>query len=176
MTRIAAIAAPALMLFYGLCRWVDGFDGDRGNGPAWDIGHIAFFVAFVLFIVMALGLRIWERRPRVLMDVATAAAVAGALCFLWVVTGDLVDSWPQLPSLLQIVGPLLYQIGSLVVLIRLVVAGRLPWWSPVLVVLGFGAIAADLDLLPFASALVGAGLYPVARAAGRRSVVGVVGA
>jgi hypothetical protein len=93
-----------------------------------------------------------------------------------VVTGDLVDSWPQLPSLLQIVGPLLYQIGSLVVLVRLVVAGRLPWWSPVLVALGFGAIAVSLDLLPFASVLVGAGLFPVARAARRRSVVGVVGA
>jgi hypothetical protein len=60
------------------------------------------------------------------------------------------------------VGPVLYQVGSLVVLIGLVVARRLPWWSPVLVLVGFGSIAVSLDLLPIASVLVGAGLAPIA--------------
>jgi hypothetical protein len=162
MTKIAAVAAPALMLFYGLCRLVDGLDGDRHNGIAWDIGHVAFFIAFVLFGFLAVGLRAWQRRPRVLIDVATAATLFGIGCFLWVIIGDLFDGWPSLPGALEVVGPLLYQAGSLVVLIRLVVAGRLPWWTPVLVLIGFGSIAVSLDLLPIASVLVGAGLAPIA--------------
>jgi hypothetical protein len=36
-------------------------------------------------------------------------------------------------------------------------------WSPVLVFLGFVAIAVNLDLLPFASILVGVGLAPLVR-------------
>jgi len=162
MTKFAAIAAPALMLFYGLCRWADGRDGDRGNGIAWDIGHVAFFIAFVLFAILAVRLRDWERRPRVLIDLATAAALFGAACFLWVVTGDLFDSWPSLPSALEVVGPLLYQLGTLVVLVRLVVAGRLPWWSPMLVLIGFAAIPISLDLLPVAALVIGVGLAPIA--------------
>jgi hypothetical protein len=171
MTKFAAIAAPALMLFYGLCRMADGFDGDRGNGIAWDIGHVAFFLAFVLFGLLAVGLRAWERRPRVLIDVATAATLFGVGCFLWVIIGDLFDGWPSLPDALEAVGPLLYQVGSLVVLIRLVVARRLPWWTPVLVAIGFGSIAVSLDLLPIASVLVGAGLAPIAFSRDRSAVV-----
>jgi hypothetical protein len=164
MTKFAAVAAPALMLFYGLCRWADGRDGDRGNGFAWDLGHVAFFIAFVLFIVLAFGLRQWERRPRALIDTATAAAVFGALCFLWVIIGDLFDGWPSLPGWLQVVGPLLYELGTLAVLVRLVVARRLPWWTPVLVLVGFAAIPVSLDLLPVASAVIVVGLLPVALA------------
>jgi hypothetical protein len=171
MTKFAAIAAPALMLFYGLCRLADGFDGDRGNGIAWDIGHVAFFLAFVLFGCLAVGLRAWEPRPRILIDVATAATLAGVACFLWVIIGDLFDGWPPLPEALETVGPLLYQVGSLVVLIRLVVARRLPWWSPVLVLIGFGSIAVSLDLLPIAAVVVGAGLAPIAFAGQRPAVV-----
>jgi hypothetical protein len=126
----------------------------------------------VLFGFLAVGLRAWERRPRVLIDVATVAALFGIGCFLWVITGDLFDGWPSLPDALEIVGPLLYQIGTLVVLVRLVVAGRLPWWSPVLVAVGFGAIGVSLDLLPIASIVAGAGLAPIAYAR-RRSAVAV---
>jgi hypothetical protein len=176
MTKLAAIAAPALMLFYGLCRMADGFDGDRGNGIAWDIGHVAFFIAFVLFAFLAVGLRTWERRPRVLVDVATAASLFGIACFLWVIIGDLFDGWPALPDALEIVGPLLYQVGSLVVLIRLVVARRLPWWTPVLVLIGFGSIAVSLDLLPIASVLVGAGLAPIALSRDRSPATPAMGA
>ena len=171
MTKLAAIVAPALMLGYGLCRMADGFDGYRGNGVAWDIGHVAFFIAFVLFGFLAVGLRTWERRPRVLIDVATAATLFGIACFLWVIIGDLFDAWPSLPDALETVGPLLYQVGSLVVLIRLVVARRLPWWTPVLVLIGFGSIAVSLDLLPIASVLVGAGLAPIAVRRPERSAV-----
>lgn len=181
MTRFSAIAAPTLMLFYGLCRMVDGWDGDRGNGLAWDIGHVAFFIAIVLFAALVVLLRRELPTPRLVMDVATVAVLVGAGCFLWVIAGDLSDGFRDaapLPAWLEAAGPMLFQLGMLAVLVRFVVAHRLPIWSPVLVLLGFGSIAVSLDLLPVSAVLVGAGLAPLAvtrrpaaAPAGRRDAV-----
>jgi hypothetical protein len=160
MTKFAALVAPALMLFYGVTRYFDGLDGDRGNSWLWDAGHVAFFFAIVLFAV--LGETVRRRHPGVLTTVAEAATVFGAACFLWVITGDIFDSWPALPSMLQIVGPVLFQLGLLTLLVREAMARRVPAWSPLLVLLGFVAIPISLDLLPLAAVLVGAGLAPLA--------------
>lgn len=159
MTRLIAWLAPALMLAYGVCRWSDGLDGDRGNGWAWDVGHVAFFFAIVLFAVLAERLR--AALPSVLASAAVIATAAGALCFLLVIIHDLFDSFPNLPGPLQVIGPVLFQLGLLTLLVLHVVAGRLPWWSPVAVLLGFVAIPVSLDLLPLAAVLVGAGLAPL---------------
>lgn len=159
MTRFPAYAAPALMLAYGVLRWIDGLDGTRHNGWAWDAGHVAFFIAIVLFAILADGLR--RNRPGVLATVATVATAAGALSFLWVITGDLYDPFPQLPSVLQIAGPAVFELGLLTLLVQHVAARRLPVWTPVLVLLGFVAIPINLDLLPLASILVGVGLVPL---------------
>ena len=43
--RIAFIAAPLLVLAYGVIRILDGLDGSRGPGLAWTSGHIAFMAA-----------------------------------------------------------------------------------------------------------------------------------
>jgi hypothetical protein len=169
LIKLCALAAPGFLLIYGLLRLVDGLDGDRGNGPAWDLGHLAFFVGIVLFAIMAVALRGFERPAarwqRVLIDVAAAAAVFGAGCFLWVITGDLFEDFSDaapLPGPLEPAGPLLFQAGLLVLLARLVVLRRLPVWSPVAMFLGFAAIAVSLDLLPLAAVLVGAALLPLA--------------
>lgn len=169
MTRFCAVAAPALMVAYGILRWIDGLDGHRKGGPAWDLGHVAFFAAVALFAVVAVALRRTvvadAPRRRVLADVATGAAVFGAGCFLWVITGDLSDAFREaapLPEVLEVAGPALFQIGLLTLLVLMVVARRLPVWSPVLVLAGFAGIAASLDLLPFASLVVGLGLAPLA--------------
>lgn len=171
MMRLCAVAAPALLLAYGILRWIDGFDGDREAGPAWNLGHVAFFVSIVLFAVLAVELRRVVRATspgrRPVADAGTTAALVGAACFLWVILGDLFadlrDAAP-LPDPLTIVGPVLFQLGVLSLLLLLVIARprRLPAWSPVLVLLGFAAIAANLDLLPLASTLIGAGLLPLA--------------
>lgn len=171
MTRICAVAAPGLMLLYGILRWIDGLDGHRKGGPAWNVGHAAFFLAIVLFGVLSIALRRTVRPGssvrHLAADVATAATLVGAACFLWVIAGDLSADFRQaapLPGPLQLIGPLLFQLG-LLTLLALMVAGprRLPAWSPVLVLLGFVAIAVRLDLLPLAAVLVGAGLVPLAR-------------
>jgi hypothetical protein len=165
MTKFSALAAPLLLLVYGLCRMVDGFDGDRGNGLAWDAGHVAFFLAFVALAVLVIGLRRMVDGPRWLMNLAVLAGLFGAACFLWVIAGDLSAAFHDaapMPDLLQMVGPVLFQLGALTLLVRLVTVGRLPFWSPALVLLGFVAIAVDLDLIPVGAILLGVGLAPVA--------------
>jgi hypothetical protein len=162
MTRFCAAAAPAFLLLYGVLRFVDGLDGDRGDGLAWDAGHVSFFIGIVLFAVLAVSLRL----PGPLATAATAAAIFGAGCFLWVIAGDLSGSFHDtapLPGLLRIIGPLLFQLG----LLTLLVLKRVPVWSPALVLAGFVAIAVNLDLLPLAAILVGLGLVPLMRAPGR---------
>ena len=61
--------------------------------------------------------------------------------------------------------------GALAILIRYVVARRLPVWSPVLVLLGFGAVGVSLDLLAVGALLVAAGLAPLAVASRSRGAV-----
>ncbi|YCK34106.1 hypothetical protein ACNF49_08430 [Actinomadura sp. ATCC 39365] len=51
-TRAAFVAAPLLVLSYGVIRIIDGFDGSRGPGLAWTTGHLAFLAALALFIVI----------------------------------------------------------------------------------------------------------------------------
>jgi len=167
-TRFAALAAPLLMLFYGIMRYIDGLDGDRGNGLAWDVGHTAFFFAFVLFAVLAVSLhRVvpvpepWQRRLR---DGALAAALVGAAAFLWVTLTDLVPAIPTgLPDAAMVGLPVLFQLGTLTLLGQLVAARRLPIWSPLVMLFGFVLIAVNLDLLPFASVVILGGLSPLAR-------------
>jgi hypothetical protein len=173
--RISAVAAPVLLLFYGLLRLVDGLDGEHGPGLAWDIGHTMFFVAFLLFGVMVVGLRhmvpATSRGRLVAAGSATVAGLFGVAAFLWVILGDLsepIREQAPLPDPLYAVGPLLFQLGVLTLLVQLAVLRprRLPPWSPVLVFLGFVPIAVNLDLLPLGALLILAGLAPLARRAG----------
>jgi hypothetical protein len=167
------------MVVYGLLRVVDGLDGDRHNGPAWDVGHVAFFAAIVLFAVLAVALRGLDRpaatASRVLVEAATVATLFGAGCFLWVITGDLsadFRSAAPLPDALELIGPALFQIGLLILLVRLVLARRLPVWSPVLVLVGFAAIGVNLDLLPLGAVLVLVALLPLALSRDERLTTG----
>jgi hypothetical protein len=159
------------MLAYGILRWLDGLNGREDRAIAWNAGHVAFFVAIVLFGILAVRLRGVVRRHSPgrgpAADVAAAAAVFGAACFLWVIGGDLFPDFSDaapLPEFLDLAGPLLFNLGLLTLLILLVATRprQLPAWSPVLVLLGFAAIPVSLDLLPVAAILVGIGLAPLA--------------
>jgi hypothetical protein len=55
-----------------------------------------------------------------------------------------------------------FEPGLLTLLVRLVVRRLAPWWSPVLVLLGFVPIAVNPDLLPLGALVLLAGLVPVA--------------
>ncbi|MEH0980880.1 hypothetical protein [Micromonospora sp. CPCC 205556] len=169
--RGAALAAPLLLFAYGICRWIDGFDGDRHNGPAWDIGHTLFLLGIVGFAVLAVALRrvflsAAGRQSggwRIAVEVATAATLLGAAAFGWVIVGDLFEPVADtVPDPVFDAGPVLFQLGLLTLLVRAVTVRLLPAWAPVLVLVGFVALAVDLDLLPVGAALVAVGLLPLA--------------
>lgn len=164
---LTATAGPVLMFGYGVLRFVDGLDGDRGNGLAWDAGHILFFVAMVLFGVLAVALRpsapAWARRVGA---GAVAASLFGVGCFLWVIAGDLSERFREtapLPDVLATGGSALFPLGMLALLGLMVAARRAPVWSPLLFGAGITAISVDLDMLPIASLVILAGLAPLAR-------------
>ncbi|MDG4824261.1 hypothetical protein O7635_20615 [Asanoa sp. WMMD1127] len=171
--RFTALGAPLLVLFYGIMRFVDGLDGDRGNGLAWDVGHTAFFVAFVLYAVLAVHMHrlvpVAARWQRALRDVALGGALVGTAAFLWVTLTDLFPAIDvELPDVAQAVLPALFVLGMVTLLAQLAAARRLPVWSPVLVLVGFLAISVELDTLPFAAVVILCGLVPLT--ASRRPV------
>ncbi|MFC7529958.1 hypothetical protein [Actinoplanes sp. GCM10030250] len=167
IVRRAAVGAPILMLTYGLLRLVDGFDGHRGPGLAWNIGHLAFFAAMVLFGFLAVRLtRLVPRGARRVASVAAVATVFGAACFLWVITGDLSRSFREsapLPEFLEAAGPMAFTLGMLTLLGLSVAARRVPFWSPLLFGLGIAAITVRLDLLPLGALLLMAAFAPLGR-------------
>ena len=79
LVRVCAVAAPVLLLLYGILRLIDGRDGHRGPGLAWNLGHAMFFLAFVLFGILTVGLRqlVAPTAPwqRIGTDTATVAGV-----------------------------------------------------------------------------------------------------
>lgn len=164
---LVRFGAPVLLFIYGTLRLIDGWDGhhDR-DGALWNIGHTCFFAAFVLLAVLAVHLYRTLRTRLAAGGLAAgglAAALFGAVCFLWVIVGDVFASFPELPGPLQIAGPALFQVGTLILLVLLVVRRLVPVWSPVLVVAAFAVIGVSLDLIPVAAVLLFAGLMPLAR-------------
>jgi len=172
LLRISAVAAPLLLLLYGVLRLVDGLDGDHGPGLAWNAGHTLFLIAFVLFGVLIVGLRglapASTTGQGIVVNTATAAGLIGVAGFLWVILCDLFERLEEaapLPDPLYALSPLLFQLGLLALMVRPVTARprRLPVWSPLLVFLGFVPIAVNLDLLPLGAILIAAGLSPLVR-------------
>jgi hypothetical protein len=172
LLRISAAAAPGFLLLYGILRLVDGIDGDHGPGLAWNLGHVMFFVAFVVLGILIAGIRRlapatapWQR---IITNTATVAGLAGVVGFLWVILGDLfgrLNDYAPLPDPLYDAVPLLFQLGLMTLLIQLATTRprQLPAWSPLLVLLGFVPIAVNLDLLPIGAVLILWGLAPLNR-------------
>jgi hypothetical protein len=167
---LPAIVAPILLLLYGLLRLIDGLEGDHGPGLAWNLGHILFFIAFVLLGVLIVGLREMAPaatvRARIVANLAAAGGLSGVACFLWVILIDLFPDFHEtapLPEPLEMIGPLLFQLGTLTLLTMFVTARprRLPIWSPLLVLTGFLLFAINLDLIPIGALLVLVGLAPL---------------
>jgi hypothetical protein len=172
LVRLAALAAPTLLLLYGVLLLIDGLDGHHGRGLAWNLGHTLFFIAFVLLGVLTVGLRqlvaATRVRTRMVANLATVAGLVGIACFEWGILGDLfpdVHEAAPVPQVLQGIGPLLFQLGTLTLLVMLVTARprRLPVRSPVLVLVGFLLFAVNLDLIPVGALLLLIGLAPLAR-------------
>lgn len=171
--RFAALVAPLFLLTYGIFRYADGRDGDHGPGVAWDVGHTFMLAALLCFAVVIIGMRRAVRSPSVRRATATTTmAVVGLVGIAAVIRVTLGDLFPgaddvlPLPGPLHDVGPLLFLMGLVGLMIDVAIhePHRIPVWSPVAVVAGFVAIAANLDLLPLAAGLFLVGLLPLVRA------------
>ena len=181
-SRLAAaafLAAPLLVVGYGLIRLADGH---HGPGAGWTSGHLLFELSLLCF---ALVLREFWRGARrgTARTVFAAVGGAGLLCALTQIAVDLyvgaispdraamnvhytsIQSVPGVSPLVYGVGPTLFYVG----LIALAVLGsvrsrqRFGRQVPVLVTLGVVLAVLGLDLLPvtglcFALALAPEGL------------------
>jgi hypothetical protein len=179
------MAGPSLLLAYGCARLVDGLDGAHGPGPAWTVGHGFFLVGLILFGVLMFGLRRLvpgSATPRrLLAAIACGLGALGIAAFVRVVVLDLaigsratdhadmarvsarIGNFPGVPEEVDDLGPMLFMVGLLTLLIQLALLRprRLPWWSPVLAAAAFLAVTADLDLLPLAGLLFLVALTPL---------------
>ncbi|MEV7446112.1 hypothetical protein AB0O22_34070 [Streptomyces sp. NPDC091204] len=184
VTRAAFIAAPLCMLAYGLIRLSDP---DHGPGPAWTAGHIALLAGVSLFAVVFPTLRRMAgpttRAGRLSASAATLLGLAGTLAVVTQAAIDLVvgfraadrpgmerlfeevQSHPGVLPAVYTVGPVLFYVGLVWLLVQLAVRRRVSPWRPVMVVLGTATAAVSLDLLPLAALLFAAALIPPARSA-----------
>jgi hypothetical protein len=184
--QISFIAAPVFLFAYGVCHLLDGQQGFYGPGIYWTIGHVFFILAFIAFASAA-----WELKNRASVGgkgrfavVAALLAVMGTIVFVRVggidlATGILapnhtamasisarLNGWPDTRLLpWWRLGPILFQVGLMSLLILLVWVKRLPWWSPITVLLGFLIIAYNLNLLAAGATLIGIGFLPLVRLA-----------
>ena len=168
--RIAAIGAPILILLYGLLRLIDVMKGNQSHGLIWNLGHVLFFISFILFASLTVELRRLvpskSKAGKVAVYLAMLASLFGTACFLWGILGDLfacLNNVAPVPKSLKLVGPLLFQVGMLGLLVMLVATRprQLPIWSPILVLIGFLVFGINLNLLPIGALIILFGLSPL---------------
>jgi hypothetical protein len=178
--RNAFLAAPALLGAYGVIRIIDGLDGSRGPGVAWTVGHLAFLAAMVLFVPIFLAMRRMAGRTA-LATISMVSGIAGIVTLFIQFSidivvgfmaadreamGDLFDQVQAVPGLEPIVyegGPILFYLGQLVLVILLAVAGRVKFWTPLLVLVDLILPFVDKDLIPIGAIFLLISFLPLAR-------------
>ncbi|MFF0370978.1 hypothetical protein [Micromonospora sp. NPDC005087] len=178
--RPAFIAAPVLVMGYGIIRLVDGLDGIRGPGPAWTIGHLAFIGALIAFISA-----FWQMRRmaggRVLATLSATAGTLGALALITQFSIDIaagflatdnygmsmivhqVRTLPGVSQLAYDFGPYAFYLGQLVLVVLLAVQRRVKLWTPGLVLADLATPFIDKDLIPLGAVLLLVSFLPLAR-------------
>jgi multisubunit Na+/H+ antiporter MnhB subunit len=167
--RIPFIAAPVLTFTYGVIRIIDGFDGERGPGPAWTIGHLVFIAAMVMFLLVFRHLHRLAGRDT-LSTVTLVVAAVGAVALIGqfgvdIVNGFLSDDHARMAEIsrsvhknqlvalaLYDVGPYLFYAGQFVLVVQLAVTRRIAGWTPFLLLVDLIMPLVDKDLIPIGAA------------------------
>ncbi|PZG23102.1 hypothetical protein [Nonomuraea aridisoli] len=180
--RISFVAAPLLVLAYGVIRILDGLDGSRGPGLAWTTGHLAFMAALVLFVQIFWRMRAMAGRNALAtvtaalgtVGVATLLAqfgidiVVGFMAADHAAMGPLFDQVRSVPGVRLAVydgGPFLFYLAQLGLVVQLAARRRIKAWTPVLVLLDLALPFADKDLIPVGAVLLLVSFLPLARRA-----------
>ncbi|MEV4294227.1 hypothetical protein [Microbispora rosea] len=182
------VVAPVLVGAYGVARIADGFDGSRGPGLAWTLGHLCFLAALVLFVQIFGRLRTMAGGG-VTATAGYAAGLAGALALaaqftIDIVVGllsadhdamgprfDAVKAIPGVDPVVYTVVPLLFYVGMVVLVARLAAGRRVPWWSAVLVLTQAVLPLVSKDLIPLGAALLLLAFVPLLRLRAAEPVV-----
>ncbi|SEH00518.1 hypothetical protein SAMN05444920_116254 [Nonomuraea solani] len=185
--RLAFIAAPLLVLAYGVIRILDGLDGARGPGLAWTTGHLAFMAALVLFASTFVQMRRMAGR-NTLSTVWTGLGIAGVLALLaqfgidiavgfmaadnagMGVLFDQVKAVPGVSLAIYEGGPLLFFVGQVALVTQLAAQRRVRAWTPVLVLLDCVVPFIEKDLMPVGAILLLISFAPLAGRVSRRPV------
>lgn len=186
IARFAAVAAPLLMLAYGVIRLVGRMDGVYGPGLDWQAAHLANLAGLVLFVFLVLGIR--RLLPRGVgreTVVAFTLVGAGASIVQFVVDiawgllaadkagmRELSRQFRALPGVdlaFYQVGPQLLYVGVVALTGMLAYRRLLPWWSVGLVLVSSLLPVATLDLLPVAAAGYLVALLPLRRRLGTQA-------
>ncbi|WNV88135.1 hypothetical protein [Umezawaea sp. Da 62-37] len=176
------LALPVCFAAYGVVRLIGRVDGRYGPGPDWQAAHVVNLVGLLVFIPALVAL--WRSLPRTRgRDAAVVVALVGAATTVVQFVVDVVAGllaadkagmneisgrFGDLPGahlLFYVVGPPLLHLGLLALTILL----RLPWWSPVLVLVGSALTIFSLDLIPVAGACLLVAMIPLARTRDRIS-------
>ncbi|GII57985.1 hypothetical protein Pth03_63740 [Planotetraspora thailandica] len=178
-SRVAFVAAPLLVLAYGVIRILDGLDGSRGPGLAWTTGHLAFVAAMLLFVSTFVQMRRMAGRT----TLSTVSATAGILGIAALITqftidmvvgfmspdhahmGELFERIQSVPGVLILVYtgvPLLFYVGQLAIVVQLAAQGRVKAWTPLLVLLDLVLPLVDKDLIPIGALCLLASFAPLA--------------
>ncbi|WP_052489092.1 hypothetical protein [Streptomyces sp. 150FB] len=189
--RTAFIGAPLLTFAYGVIRILDGLDGTRGPGLAWTTGHLAFVGAMALSVVAFTHMRALGGRTRLatfFVGVATLGALALTVQFgIDIVSGLLSDShlamsartediqsFPGLMPLAYTVGPYLFYVGQVALVVQLALGRRIKAWTPLLVLVDMATPLIDKDLIPFGALLLLVSYVMILRAVRAAGAAGAV--
>lgn len=176
--RITLATAPLFISLYGVLRLIGRAEDQYGPGLDWQAAHLAGPAGMALFVPVTLLLgRLFPRTPW--RTVAVGLTLVGLVCTMVQFSADIVeglmaadraemrDLSQQLRDLPGIdlgfyaVGPQLSFVG-LLALVLLAVTRRLPWWSPVMMLVGVVLPLVTLDLIPVTGVLLTAALWPAA--------------
>ncbi|MFG1948840.1 hypothetical protein [Nonomuraea sp. NPDC048826] len=187
LATVSYVAAPLLALVYGVLRIVDGFDGSRGPGAAWTLGHLAFMAGLVLFGVMFQDMRrlLGGNRAAAVTHAVGLAGIAFTFAqfAVDVVVGfmaddheamgtlfDQVQAVPGVSLLVYEAGPILFYVALLAFAVQLAVRGLVRPWMPLLVLAQVTLPPISLDLIPVGSLLGVIAFLPLALRAKDRAV------
>ncbi|WP_433367863.1 hypothetical protein [Streptosporangium sp. CA-115845] len=183
IAKFAAVAAPLLMLAYGLIRIVGRMDGVYGPGLDWQAAHVVNLAALVLFVFLVLGIR-RLLAPGLHREAVVVFTLVGAGASIVQFVADIVEgllaadkagmrelsrqfrALPGVDLAFYQVGPQFLYVGMVVLTGMLAYRRLLPWWSVGVVLASSLVPVVTLDLIP-----VGAAGYLVAFLPLRRQLV-----
>ncbi|MGW1056755.1 hypothetical protein [Micromonospora rubida] len=178
--KFALIAGPLALGGYGVARNIGKLDNVYGPGFDWQLAHFLGLAGFLLFVPLVLGLRTLLPSGTV-REVAIGATLLGLATSIVQFGADIVEAFmaadkeelrslqhrfsglPGVQPAIYDFGPLFFFVGIVVVAVLATKAGRLPWWSPVVLFLGVLLPLLNLDLMPLAGLMMLVALLPLRR-------------